>query len=150
TSELINKFGPYVIFTAAQAILLSSLSSQSQITLRIPLSTRRNWRQMHQLGHHINVVPLALHVTGEQSFAELCQTIAVKIKGLLRNKSVVLDEYASSIFPGRSISFQPDNTITYYQRAFPLDIEGSENDSLPVPREFTRYPLSVNVRYAPS
>ena len=148
-SALVRESSAYTVFLAAYAVVLSCLAGRSDVVIGVPLATRRNWRQMYALGYLINTVPLALDLASTNTFADLCAEVAGRLRTMLRHKLFHLPDHAAQVFDGRRVpSLQFDNAITYYRKAFPLDLPGCATDSLFVPRALVRYPLTVNVREA--
>ncbi|WP_158575931.1 non-ribosomal peptide synthetase [Streptomyces corynorhini] len=147
TSELTLRSGAYTVFLAAHAVAVSALTGRPDVVVGVPLATRRNWQQMFALGYFINTHPLALNLADIDTFADLCEVIAVRVRTMLRHKLLDLTEHAPQVFEGRRTpALQMDNAITHYRKAYPLDLPGCATDTLFVPRSLVRYPLAVNVR----
>lgn len=146
-SELVQASSPYIVFTAAYAVVLSALSGESDVAVGVPMATRRNWRQMYALGYFVNTLPLGLKLDSHETFADLCATAGGNVSKMLRHKLFDLTTHAAEVLEGpRNGPVQVDNTITLYRKAFPLDLPDCESTALHIPRASIRYPLTLTVR----
>ncbi|MGW0520231.1 non-ribosomal peptide synthetase [Crossiella sp. NPDC003009] len=144
-SEFVKENGPYTVFLAAYALTLASLAGRPEVAVGVPMATRRDWKQMFALGYFINTLPLALNLTETPTFDALCATINTRLRTMLKHRFFDFNERAADVLGGRG-AWHPDNAITYYRKAFPLELPGCATETLFVPRSLVRYPLSATLR----
>ncbi|WP_406835982.1 non-ribosomal peptide synthetase [Streptomyces sp. AHU1] len=137
---------PFSYFLAAYLVTYARVTGGRQLVTGLPLAGRRGLRQRQSFGYFVNTLPLAVDLTGHDTFADLCRSVQATTTGMLRHQSFDLAAAAREVCPqavGGILS--TDSTFTYYKEPLQPRLEGCEVEWLIQPRRLVKYPLSMNV-----
>jgi amino acid adenylation domain-containing protein len=98
---------PYVVFSAAVALLLSRYSGQMDFAIGLPVAGRPDIRLDELIGLFSNMVVLRIELRGLRSFCEVIEHIRLRMLEALEQDDVPFDKLVDALSPERSMSFHP-------------------------------------------
>ncbi|GAA2260233.1 hypothetical protein GCM10010415_22980 [Streptomyces atrovirens] len=137
---------PFSYFLAAYLVTYARCTGGRRLVTGLPLAGRRGLRQKQAYGYFVNTLPLAVDLTGHDTFADLCRSVQATTTGMLRHQNFDLAAAAREVCP-RAVGgiLSTDSTFTYYKEPLQLRLPGCEVEWIDLPRRLAKYPLSMNV-----
>ncbi|SCX96904.1 non-ribosomal peptide synthetase [Desulfoluna spongiiphila] len=106
----------FLTLLAAYAALLFRYGGNPQLTIGVPLTNRRKARYKDTLGCFVNILPLAVTVSGETSFPELLGEVRQAMLGAHRHQEAPYRLLAHTVEPRKEVNHNP-----LFQAGFTLD-----------------------------
>lgn len=106
----------FLTLLAAYAALLFRYGGNPQLTIGVPLTNRRRARYKDTLGCFVNILPLAVTVSGETSFPDLLGKVRQAMLGAHRHQEAPYRLLAHTVEPRTGASHNP-----LFQAGFTLD-----------------------------
>jgi amino acid adenylation domain-containing protein len=89
-----NQLQSYLVLLVSYAVLMSKLCGQNSFFLGIPFSNRRSDERKNMYGPFINILPLHISISKEDSFLSLYQNIRTQMLQFHRNQEIPFQEIA--------------------------------------------------------
>lgn len=83
-----NNIQPFLLHLTSYAVFLSKISSQNDFFIGVPFSNRRDSERKEMCGPFINILPVRVSITHEDTFILLYQKIRKQMLQLHRNQEI--------------------------------------------------------------
>lgn len=97
----------FLALLTAYYILLFRYTNQNDIVAGVPLTNRREDAHKNIPGCFVNILPIAIHISGKQNFEEILQQVRRAMLGAHRNQEVPYDLLVKKLPFKRDASYNP-------------------------------------------
>jgi amino acid adenylation domain-containing protein len=97
----------FVLLLSAYAVLLYRYTHQTPVLVGVPFTNRRRASAAQMLGGFVNILPLALAVSGEGSFRDLTRAVRQTMLEAHRRQEVTLERMVERLKLARDLSHNP-------------------------------------------
>jgi len=97
----------FLILLTTYYILLFRYTDQNDIIAGVPLTNRRKDIHKNIAGCFVNILPIAIRISGNQNFEAVLKQIRQAMLGAHRNQELPFDSIFKKLLPQRDLSFNP-------------------------------------------
>ncbi len=121
----------FLTMLALYYVLLHRLSQQNDITTGVPFTNRRNDDSKNVIGCFVNIMPLALTITGKESFIDIVKQVRGVMLGAHRNQEVPYSLIVRDVHPQRDPGYNPLFQAGFtFEEPMKLELEGVEVENI--------------------
>jgi amino acid adenylation domain-containing protein len=116
---------PFLVWLAAYALTLARFSGETQLTIGVPFTNRRNEARRGLVGCCVNNLPVRVSLSGEPSFVAVLRELRMTMLGLHRHQELPLDRIVAAVQPRREPSRAPLFQAGFtFEPPLHVDLEG--------------------------
>jgi amino acid adenylation domain-containing protein len=124
----------FVTLLSAYAVLLHRYTRQSSLLVGVPFTNRRRREFQEVMGCLVNILPVAIDLSGEPSFRELLQRVRQTMLEAHRRQEVTLERIVERLKLSRDLSHNPLYQVGFtFSPAVQLQLSGVAVEALGVP-----------------
>lgn len=139
---------PYVVFSAAVALLLSRYSGQMDFSIGLPVAGRPDIRLNDVIGFFSNMLVLRIQLQELRSFREVVEHVRLRMLEAFEQDDVPFDKLVDVLSPERSMSFHPffQVCVTTSQVEEECLLGGVNGEPRIAPTATSKFDLSFDLR----